>query len=72
MYAIVKQMDVSESSRVWAELNCDETTGAVWVNGYRTRKEAVAKMKSMVPAGKDPSVYAGLRVVKTWNSIVLV
>jgi hypothetical protein len=58
MYAIIKQTEASEASRGWAEM--DEQTGAPII--HRTRAGAEQALAAMVPAGKDPWAYAGLRI----------
>lgn len=66
VYVITKQADLSESSKGWAELEL--TPGGVpYVQAYRTEDEARQRMLAMIPEGKDPWNYAGLRVEKEVN-----
>lgn len=66
VFVITKQYDVSESSKGWAELEVTDG-GVPYVLAYQTREEAISKMRSMVPEGKSPLAYAGLRVEKRSN-----
>jgi hypothetical protein len=65
VYAIEKQYEVSNIG--WAELET-AADGTVYIQGYRTEAEAAKRMAEMVPAGEDPWVYAGLRVVRKPNA----
>ena len=56
-FAVVKQNDVSKSSRGWAEM-LDTGTPVV----HRTKKGAEDAMRKLHPEGTDPWVYAGLLV----------
>lgn len=66
VWVIVKRHDVSKSSDGWAELEVTDD-GVPYVMAYRTKTAAEARMRELVPAGKNPGTYGGYRVERATN-----
>lgn len=62
-FFVQKSHDQTESSRRPAEIVWVETQRCRLT--YRLEADAMAAASAMVPEGKDPFVYAGLRVLTT-------